>query len=213
VTHDGHGATAGYTLRRPCNTLGNRKGIFKLVMDQPHSNKSYYPPTQFVQDGHVNSKVVFEHVMTQMSAKAGIRKHGKAAEDALIAEFSQMEDLNVYEPISPSTLSREQKKGALRTINMIKEKRCSKLKGRTVADGQPLRMLYDKSETTSPTVATDALMLSIIINAHKGRDVATANIAGAYLKAQMDDFVLMKFTSELVDIMCYERQIQRVRCW
>jgi hypothetical protein len=30
-------------------------------------------------------------MMTQMSAKAAIRKHGKAAEDALMAEFSQME--------------------------------------------------------------------------------------------------------------------------
>jgi hypothetical protein len=48
--------------------------------------------------------------MTQMSSKAGIRKHGKAAEDALIAKFRRMEDLNVYEPIAPGTLRTEQKK-------------------------------------------------------------------------------------------------------
>ena len=64
------------------------------------------------------------------------------------------------------------------------------------------RSLYDKSETTSPTVSSDALMLSIMIDAYEGRDVATADIAGAYLKAYMDDFVVMKFTGESVDILC-----------
>ncbi len=57
-------------------------------------------------------------------------------------------------------------------------------------------------ETASPTVATDALLLSIIIDAYESRDVATADVAGAYLKAYMDDFVLMKFTRESVDILC-----------
>ena len=90
-------------------------------MDQPYSNKSYYPPTQFIiQDGQVDRKVVFEHVMTQMSATAGKRKHGKVAEDTLIAEFSQMEDLNVYEPLDPRVLTNGQRKGALRAINLIK---------------------------------------------------------------------------------------------
>ena len=74
-------------------------------MDQPHSNKSYYPAIQLMQDGHVSRRVMFAHLMNQMSAKAGIRKHGKAAEDAMMAEFSQMEDLNVYEPLNPKTLT------------------------------------------------------------------------------------------------------------
>jgi hypothetical protein len=62
--------------------------------------------------------------------------------------------------------------------------------------------LYDKSETSSPTVSTDALMLSILIDAHERRDVATADIAGAYLKAPMDDYVVMKFTGDTVRILC-----------
>jgi hypothetical protein len=58
------------------------------------------------------------------------------------------------------------------------------------------------SETTSPTVSTDALMLSIMVNAHEGRDVATADVVGAYLKAYMDEFLVMKFTGESLDILC-----------
>ena len=63
-------------------------------------------------------------------------------------------------------------------------------------------ILYDKSETASPTVATDSLMASIIIDAYERRHVGTADIAGAYLKAYMKDYTIMKFTGESVDILC-----------
>ena len=119
-----------------------------------------------------------------------------------MAEFAQLEHLSVYEVLDPNTLTQEQKRGALRALNLIKEKRDGKLKGRTVADGRPQRAIYNKSETASPTVSTDALMLSILIDAHEGRDVGTADVAGAYLKADMDDFVIMKFTGTSVDILC-----------
>jgi len=85
---------------------------------------------------------------------------------------------------------------------LIKEKRSGILKGRTVANGRAQRTLYNKSETAYPTIASDALMLSIIIEAYEGRDVATADIAGAYLKAYMRDFVLMKFVGDTVRVLC-----------
>jgi hypothetical protein len=49
-------------------------------------------------------------------------------------------------------------------INVIKEKRCGKIKGRTVADGRPQRKLYTKDEASSPTVFTDALLMLILID-------------------------------------------------
>jgi hypothetical protein len=197
----------GYNLRNRTNTTNAR---FRAAMDEPFNSKSYFPPTQLVY------KDIFTHIMTtpvatdtdlartltQMSANAGLKKHGRKAEEALLAEFTQLEDLNVYEPLDPNKLTSEQKRGALRAINLIKEKRCGRLKGRTVADGRPQRNMYDKSKTASPTVATDSLMLSIIVDAHERRDVATADITGAYLKADMKDFTIMKFTGASVDILC-----------
>jgi hypothetical protein len=49
----------------------------------------------------------------QMTAKAGIKKHGRKAEEALIAEFVQLEDHNVFEGIVLSTLTGKQKRNAL----------------------------------------------------------------------------------------------------
>ena len=51
-------------------------------------------------------------------------------------------------------------------------------------------------------MASDTLLLFIIIDAYKKRDVATTDVVGAYLKAYMDDFVIMKFAGKLVGILC-----------
>jgi hypothetical protein len=75
---------------------------------------------------------------------------------------------------------------------VIKEKRCGKLKGRTVGGGSVQRDIYRKEESLSPTIPTDALTMSIMINAMECRDVATAEVAGAYLHAKMRDFALLR---------------------
>ena len=50
-------------------------------------------------------------------------------------------------------------------------------------------------------------MLSLIVDAFEGRDVATADVVGAYLLADMDDFVLIKLTGDAVDILCRANNI------
>jgi hypothetical protein len=62
--------------------------------------------------------------------------------------------------------------------------------------------MYDKTETASPTVATNSVMVTIIMDAYERRDVATASIAGAYLKAYMKDFTIMMFSGISFDILC-----------
>ena len=44
--------------------------------------------------------------------------------------------------------------------------------------------------------------MSLIIDAHEGRDVAIADVVGAYLKAKMEDYVLVKLVGKEVEIMC-----------
>jgi hypothetical protein len=59
-----------------------------------------------------------------------------------------------------------------------------------------------KEETSSLTVSTDALMLSLLIDATKRRDLVITDVTGAYLHAEMEDFPLLKMEGESVDIMC-----------
>jgi hypothetical protein len=90
---------------------------------------------------------------------------------------------------------------------VIKEKRCGRIKGRIVPDRRPQRALRTKEDASSPTVLTDALMMSILmmsilIDAWEHCDVATADVAGAYLHAKLDNFTLLKMGGGSVDIMC-----------
>jgi len=71
-----------------------------------------------------------------------------------------------------------------------------------MADGSVQKDLYKKSQAASPTVSTNALLISLIVNAHKQRDVVVADVVAAYLKADLNEYTLLKFTGELVDIRC-----------
>jgi hypothetical protein len=183
---------------------------FTNVMDNPASTKSYdiqllQKAVENLVDGEVPIDLqhyVTGFIMTQMTATAGIKKHGEKAVNALLMEFCQLDDKEVFKGLMASELTSSQRKEALRAVNLIKEKRDGKLKGRTCADGRSQRSLYTKEETSSPTVSTDALMMSMVIDAKEKRDVATADVVGAYLNADMPDFVVLKLVGSAVDIMC-----------
>jgi len=71
-----------------------------------------------------------------------------------------------------------------------------------VANGRPQRNMYNKDETACPTVSTDALMMTMLIDAWEKRDVGSADVVGAYLHADLEDFTLIKYEGESVDILC-----------
>ena len=48
----------------------------------------------------------------------------------------------------------------------------------------------------------ESLFLSLLIDAKEGRDVATADVVGAYLLTKMEDHTLVKVVGESVRIMC-----------
>jgi len=62
-------------------------------------------------------KYIFGHIMTQMTATAGIKKHGQAAVDALLQEFCQLDSKNVFESLDASTLVRSANPFALLTLS------------------------------------------------------------------------------------------------
>jgi Reverse transcriptase (RNA-dependent DNA polymerase)/Zinc knuckle len=169
------------------------------MMDEQTTSKSYEPSVQLVQ--HSTQQAITAYVLTQMSAAAGIKIYGQPAVDAILKEFCQLHDKGVFEPKQALSLTIAQKKGSLRAVNLIKEKRSGDIKGRTCADGSVQRSRYTKTETSSPTVSNEALMYTILVDAKERRDVATADVVGAYLNAEMDDFTLMKLSEEAVNIM------------
>ena len=140
--------------------------------------------------------------MTQMSAKEGIRIHGDGAMEAIIQEWRQLDEQEVMEPMQWNQLTPEQRRKALRCVVCIKQKRSGKLKGRASADGRPQRLYIKKEEATSPTVTTEALLISLAIDAKENRAVATADIPGAFLSAKLEAEVHMMIEGDMVDYLC-----------
>ena len=57
-----------------------------------------------------------------MNADEGIRRFGDKAVAALLKEFAQLKDMNIFTAVAASSLTKKEKKNALRSINLVKEK-------------------------------------------------------------------------------------------
>ena len=109
----------------------------------------------------------------------------------LFKEFKQldegpMEGKKVVEAIEYDTLTKQEKIEALEAVNLIKEKRDGNLKGRSCANGaNQRRFLNTDEDILSPTVSNEVFITTSIIDTKEYRDVATADVPGAYLHAEM----------------------------
>ena len=121
-------------------------------------------------------------IMTQYGVKKGLKLFGSRGTAAVKKELQQVHDRKVVKPVHPQELTREQRVRALAYLMFLKEKRTGEIKGRGCADGRKQRDWMNKEDTTSPTVSTQALILSCMIDAKENRDVATADIPGAFLQ-------------------------------
>jgi hypothetical protein len=93
----------------------------------------------------------FHVMMTQMSAKKGLKLHGVKAAEAIVAEFQQLHDKQVFMPRQYNSLTPEQRRKSLRAITLVTEKRSGKIKGRTVADGRTQRAYTDPGDAATRT--------------------------------------------------------------
>ena len=108
-------------------------------------------------------------------------------------------------PVDPGTSSKHEKSRALEAVNLIKEKRDRKIKGRACASGAKQRKYIKEDEIiSSPTASLESIVATILIDAYEDRYVAIADVPGAYLHAEMppEKKVLMKLKGKFVDIMC-----------
>ena len=144
-------------------------------------------------------------LFNQMTATKGLKMFGEGAVAAMFKEYKQLDNMKVFGGRAKSSdLTTDNKRRALRAINLIKEQRCRKIKGRTCADGRPQRAYTPREEASSPTIALESLMATLLIDTHEERDVAIFDVPGAYLHAKLpeDKFVLLQIEGPFVDIMC-----------
>jgi hypothetical protein len=117
----------------------------------------------FVQEDFYQSDPdVMAHIMTQLSLKSGLKQWGDKAHAAVMSEMKQLHFRNTFKPKHWSKLLKTQRQTVLESHMFLKEKRDGSLKGRTVAGGNKQRDYISKEDASSPTIATEAVLLLCI---------------------------------------------------
>ena len=143
-------------------------------------------------------------VMTQLSLKAGLKAWGAPAKKAVYEEMKQLHMRKTFKARHLKDIKDDRKGHVLESHMFLKKKRCGKIKGRTVAGGNKQRAYINKEEASSPTVSTQAVMLSCIIDAEERRDVATIDIPNAFIQTRVENpeqRALIKIKGILVDVL------------
>ncbi|MEL6660938.1 MAG: hypothetical protein AAFR36_31085, partial [Bacteroidota bacterium] len=148
----------------------------------------------------------------QYMLQKGLKVFGQRGYDAAEAEIHQLHDRVCFKPVSVAKMTAEEKRKAMEALMFLTEKRPdlegnTKVKGRMVYNGKPTREWLSREDSASPTVSTESLFLTAVIEAVEERDVMTADIPNAFIQAPMPEVregeprVMMKITGVLVDML------------
>jgi hypothetical protein len=139
--------------------------------------------------------------LTQYNLKRGLREFGKDGVTALGKEMEQLHTQKVAKPVDADNLTRTQKRATLRYLMFLTKKRCGRIKARGCADGRKQRETTSKEDASAPTVAIESVMLSATIDAMEGCDIATLDIPGAFMQADIDEVIHVKFEGEIAEML------------
>jgi hypothetical protein len=144
-----------------------RKSPEKYVPSMPGKSYSYTQlgMTLLQDTQYHHSPEVVTAVLTQLSLKAALKQWGEDAKAAVEAEAKQLHWRNSFKPVHWKDVTQEKRDQILESHVFVKKKRSGEIKARKVAGSNKQRDFISKESASSPTVSTDAVLLTSIINA------------------------------------------------
>jgi hypothetical protein len=122
--------------------------------------------------------------------------------------MQQLHDRKCFQPIHKKTLSTTERTRALESIIFLVEKRDGKVKARHCANGSTQRNYIQREDVSSPTLCTDSVLITAVIEAEENRDIATCDIPNVFIQTDIQatdaegNRSIMKIRGKLVDILC-----------
>jgi FKBP-type peptidyl-prolyl cis-trans isomerase len=147
-----------------------------------------------------------QHVVTY-SLKKGVKKFREKAKEAAIKEMQQMIDRECFEPVHQEELKEIEKRHAMESLIFLSGKKDGSLKAQHCANGSTQRSYMQREEVSSPTVSTESTMLTAVIEAAKGRDVAKCDIPNAFIQTEVQEVdkdgnrIIMRICRALADLL------------
>ena len=131
----------------------------------------------------------------------GLKLFETAGTDVVHKEMQQLRDRKLSTPINAAKLSRGDGSEVLKYLMFLKMKWDGLFKGRGCYNGRKQMIHSTKVERISLTVEIESLMISCVVNSKQGRKVVTLDIPGAFIQADMDDLVHVKFKGIMAEML------------
>jgi len=193
------------------NDASSNVDRFVLSAMQSYYNSEPTPDVANIEGSHASKAT------PQFGFRKGMKLFGIEGWEATKKEINEnLLGMDAVKMILYKDLDRKLQKEALSYLMFLKRKRTGVVKSRGVADGRPGRAIYEKGESSSPTVSTYALMCSCAIDAIENRKVITLDIPAAFLqtlwpKEKYPTYI--RFDGEMVDMICeIDKKYEQYKC-
>ena len=120
---------------------------------------------QYINIGNNQTKIAGVCNTNTFSLNKGILKFGQKGKQAVNKELSQLRNKEVFKPVMISQLTKEENQKATSSLIFLTEKRDGTIKVRACANVGTQRSYINKEEAASPTVSTEALLTTAVIDA------------------------------------------------
>ena len=78
---------------------------------------------------------------------------------------------------------------ALAYLMFLKHKHCGWVKGHGCTDGRKQHPYMAQEDATSPTVASESVFLTAVVDAWENHAVAVVDLPGAFMQVDMDELI------------------------
>ena len=123
----------------------------------------------YMEDKYKNDNKEISCVQTY-NAKQGIKRFQDKGKEAITKEMDQLHKRRVFEPINPGDLTRDERNKAMESLIFLTEKKNGIIKARACANSSSQRDYIGKEKASSPTVLSESIMMTAIIDANEDRD-------------------------------------------
>jgi hypothetical protein len=146
-------------------------------------------------------------ITAQLSMKAAEKESGlERTKKACRLKAKQIHMRNIFVPKHWDDLTLKQRGQILESFIFVEQKKSGVDKARLVIDGSQQRDHITKEEASSPTAFTESVILTSIVDAKEGQDVATVDIPNAFAQTVITDShkdyrVIARLRGKLVEIL------------
>ncbi len=167
-----------------------------------------YMESQLSRVGDEKDAAMVRIIMAHFSMKESVKMFGEAhTEEACKKEIKQIHMRNRFVPKHCYELSDKQIGLMLEAFIFLTKKQSGEIKARKVLGGNMQHNYISKEVAKSPTVSTEAVMITAVIDAKEKREVAMVNIPNAFLQTVIKDEdaehrVIVRLRGQIVDILC-----------